>query len=68
MESRDIIKLMAISAASAVAIFIASLFAGCAQVQQWDASHEREYRAEYRDGGGSVSMTVRPYDGKGALR
>lgn len=49
--------------AAVVLLVVCMAFAGCAGAEAWARSHEREYRVEYRDGGGSASMTVRPYDG-----
>lgn len=64
MKNRDIIRRMG------VAIFTLSLLCGCSHVERWDATHEREYSLQYKEGGGSVSVTVRPWsnDGKAVLR
>lgn len=38
------------------------LLTACAPVEQWARTHERTYSAAYAPGGGSVSMTVRPWN------
>lgn len=50
------LRLLALASLAAVAL------PGCAAAGRWAATHEREYRAEYREGGGAVSMTVRPWN------